>query len=180
MRIVAGERKGARLVAPRGAATRPTSDRAREALFGLLGDVSGLRMLDLFAGSGALGLEALSRGAAHCDFCETSAAALRSLRENIERLGYADRSTVRRQDARRRLAADAAAGRVYDLLLLDPPYRMLPALQAALTPYLPDVLVPRGIAVVESSAGAEPPDVGLRLDTTRTYGEARITVYSHA
>ncbi len=66
------------------------------------------------------------------------------------------------------------------MLLLDPPYRMLPALQAALTPNLPHVLVPRGIAVVESSAGAEPPDIGLPLDTTRIYGEARITVYTNA
>ena len=80
MRIIAGERRGARLVAPAGRETRPTGDRAREALFAMLGDVAGLRVLDAFAGSGALGLEALSRGAAHATFWETSAAALRSIR----------------------------------------------------------------------------------------------------
>src|ERR671931_633449 len=114
MRIVAGERKGARLAAPRGRDTRPTSDRVRESLFSLLGDVTGARVLDPFAGSGALGLEALSRGAAHADLCDVDRAALAALRENAARLRYADRCTIRRQDARRRLAADRAAGGTYD------------------------------------------------------------------
>ena len=83
MRIVAGERKGMRLDAPAGRGTRPTSDRLRESLFSVLGDVSGLRVLDPFAGSGALGLEALSRGAVRADFCETAAPALRALRANV-------------------------------------------------------------------------------------------------
>src|SRR5438045_2681892 len=118
MRIVAGERKGARLLAPRGADTRPTSDLVREALFGILRDVAGAQVLDPFAGSGALGLEALSRGAARAEFCELSATALRALRANVERLGYADRCAVRRQDGRRRIRADAAAGRTYDLIVI--------------------------------------------------------------
>ena len=97
MRIVAGERGGTRLSAPRGDGTRPTRDRVREALFAILGDVEGADVLDAFAGSGALGLEALSRGAATAAFCETSTAALRALRENVE-------------PARLRRPGDGAAG----------------------------------------------------------------------
>jgi len=106
MRIVAGERKGARIAAPPGRGTRPTSDRVRESLFAILADIAGARVLDPFAGSGALGFEALSRGAAGVAFCELDAAALAVLRENAARLRYADRCTIRRQDGRRRLASD--------------------------------------------------------------------------
>src|SRR5919197_1684879 len=157
MRIVAGERKGARLAAPRGRDTRPTSDRVRESLFSLLGDVTGARVLDPFAGSGALGLEALSRGAAHADLCDVDRAALAALRENAARLRYADRCTIHRQDARRRLAADRAAGVTYDLVLLDPPYAMLSALSAQLEADLPALLAPGGRAVLERPAPAAPP-----------------------
>jgi 16S rRNA (guanine966-N2)-methyltransferase len=180
MRIVAGERKGMRLDAPAGRETRPTSDRLRETLFSVLGDVSALRVLDPFAGSGALGLEALSRGAARAEFCDTSSAALRALRANVERLGYGDRAGIRRQDARRRLAADAAAGETYQLILLDPPYRMLAGLQEDFSLHLPRLLVTGGLAVVESAAGEPPPAIPLRLDTTRVQSAARLTVYRHA
>jgi 16S rRNA (guanine966-N2)-methyltransferase len=180
VRIIAGERRGARLAVPRGAATRPTSDRTRESIFSLLGDVSGLDVLDPFAGSGALGLEALSRGASHVVFCETSQAALRALRDNVERLGYGERATVLRGDGRRRMAADAAAERRYHLLLLDPPYRMLPALQAPFSLHLPRLLHEGGLAVVESAGAQEPLDLPLELDTTRVYGETRVSVYRHA
>jgi 16S rRNA (guanine966-N2)-methyltransferase len=179
MRIVAGERKGLRLDAPPGRDTRPTSDRMREALFSMLGDVSDLTVLDPFAGSGALGLEALSRGAASAVFCETAAPALRALRANVERLGYRDRAEVRRQDARRRLAADARAGHRYQLIMLDPPYRMLTALQEDFSLHLLHLLVPGGIAVIESPASDEPLDLPLRLDTTRVHGGSRLTVYEH-
>ena len=176
MRIVAGERKGMRLDAPAGRGTRPTSDRLRESLFSILGDVSGLRVLDPFAGSGALGLEALSRGAARADFCETAAAALRA---NVDRLGYGDRAVVRRQDARRRLAADARAGTGYELIMLDPPYRMLTALQEDFSLHLPHLLVPGGIAVIESPTSQQPLELPLRMDTTRVQGGSRLTVYLH-
>jgi len=177
MRIIAGERRGARIAAPAGAATRPTGDRAREALFAILGDVTGLRVLDAFAGSGALGLEALSRGAAHATFWETSADALRAIRANVATLGYAERSTVRRADARRRMTSEAAGGATYDLILLDPPYRMLAALQPAFSLHLPALLVPNGLAIVEGPAGSEPLDLGLAVDTTRRYGDERLTIY---
>jgi len=177
VRIIAGERRGARLVAPAGRETRPTGDRAREALFAMLGDVAGLRVLDAFAGSGALGLEALSRGAAHATFWETSAAALRAVRTNVAALGYDERSTVGRADAVRRMASEAAHGAAYDLILLDPPYRMLAALQPAFSLHLPALLVPDGLAVVEGPAASDPLELGLAVDTTRRYGDERLTIY---
>ncbi len=179
MRIIAGEKRGIRLAVPPGRTTRPTGDRAREALFSMLGDVSALRVVDAFAGSGALGLEALSRGAATCLLAETSAPALRALRDNVERLGYGDRATVRRADARRLLAAEAGSGAAYDLILLDPPYRMLAALQPAFSLHLPALLVPGGLAVVEGPAGSEPFELPLALEVSRRYGDERISIYRH-
>ena len=180
MRIVAGERKGVPLEAPPGRDTHPSSDGLREALFSILGDVGGLRVLDAFAGSGALGLEALSRGAGHAVFCETAPLALRALRANVERLGYRDRCEVRRQDGRRRIAADARAGAAYELLLLDPPYRMLAALQTDFSLHLPALLVPDGLAVIESAASSPPLQLPLTLDSTRVHGAGRLTVYRNA
>ncbi len=177
MRVIAGERKGFRLDAPLGSETRPTADRVREALFSILGDVEGLTVLDAFAGSGALGLEALSRGAARAIFCDTSTAALRVLRDNIQRCGYGDRAGVHRQDARRRMAADHDAGVTYELILLDPPYRMLPVLQTSFVLHLPALLVPDGLVTLESSGSAEAPALPLRLETTRLRGDVRLTVY---
>lgn len=179
MRIVAGERRGTRLAAPPGRTTRPTSDRVRESLFAILADVAGLRVLEPFAGTGALGFEALSRGAASVAFCELEPAALAVLRENAARLRYADRCTIRRQDGRRRLAADAAAGVTYDLILLDPPYRMLPTLIPALDHWLPALLVPGGRAVLESDARSAPPGLALPAAAERVYGGTRVTVLAH-
>jgi 16S rRNA (guanine966-N2)-methyltransferase len=179
MRIVAGERKGTRLAAPPGRGTRPTPDRAREALFAILADVSGARVLDPFAGTGALGFEALSRGAAAVAFCELDPAALAVLRENAARLRYADRCTIRRQDGGRRLAADSAAGVTYDLIFLDPPYRMLPTLTDHLARRLPGLLAPAGRAVLESDAGEAAPLLPLPVLAERTYGGTRITVVGH-
>jgi 16S rRNA (guanine966-N2)-methyltransferase len=177
MRIVAGERKGMRLAAPRGGATRPTSDMVREATFAILGDVAGLTVLEPFAGTGALGLEALSRGAASVQFCEVSQAALHALRENVRRLEYAGRAIVRRQDGRRRMAADRARGTSYDLLLLDPPYRMLPILQDDLSLHLPDLLRPGGRAVVEGATETPALALPLPLLVDRVHGGTRIAVY---
>jgi 16S rRNA (guanine966-N2)-methyltransferase len=177
VRIIAGEGRGTRLVTPRGRGTRPTSDRAREALFSMLGDVTGLRVLDAFAGSGALGLEALSRGAAQAVFCETSGPALHALHANVERLGWEERCQIARVSGLRRMQADTRNGAAYDLILLDPPYTMLPALQPAFSLHLPVLLVPGGLAVVESPSADPPLELGLELDTTRTYGEARLSLY---
>jgi len=126
MRIIAGEFKGRALQGPEALGTRPTADRVREALFShleaRLGGLEGLRVLDAFAGTGALGLEALSRGAAHCVFVETDPAALTVLRANIGHCGADSRATVRRGNAFV-LAARLATADPFDLVLLDPPYR---------------------------------------------------------
>lgn len=121
MRIVAGEFGGRRLARPKDDRVRPTADRVREAWMSILGPrLRDARVLDLYAGSGALGLEALSRGAQHCDFVELAGASLTALAANIVALGVASRTTVHRGDARR-FVEKLAPGR-YDLVLADPPY----------------------------------------------------------
>jgi 16S rRNA (guanine966-N2)-methyltransferase len=175
VRIIAGSRKGARLVAPKGLDTRPTGDRAREAAFNLIGPVDGARVLDLFAGTGAMGLEALSRGASSAVFVERDRAAADALVRNVDKLGLQG-ATVLRDDAARVLAADARSGARYDLVLIDPPYRMLAGLLPTLATYLPSVLEPDGLVVVESDAREEP-ELPLPKRTSRRYGSARITLF---
>jgi 16S rRNA (guanine966-N2)-methyltransferase len=175
MRIIAGSRKGARLIAPKGLATRPTGDRAREAAFNLIGPVDGARVLDIFAGSGAMGLEALSRGAASAVFVERDRAAADAIVRNLEKLALAGAAVIR-DDAARVLAADARAGKRYDLVLVDPPYRMLAGLLPMLSAYLPSVLEPGGLVVVESDAREEP-ELPLPKRTSRRYGSARVTLF---
>jgi 16S rRNA (guanine966-N2)-methyltransferase len=175
MRIIAGSRKGARIFAPRGHDVRPTGDRVREAVFNLIGPVDEMEVLDLFAGSGAMGLEALSRGAASVTFVESGRAAADTIVRNLDKLEL-DGATVLREDAARTLAADVAAGRRYDLVLIDPPYRMLAKLLPTLAAYVPAVVAPDGIVVVESDAKEEP-ELPLPLRTSRRYGSARVTVF---
>ena len=175
MRIIAGSRKGARIVAPKGWDTRPTGDRAREAAFNLIGPVEGATVLDLFAGSGAMGLEALSRGAERAVFVESDPDAVRAIERNLDKLRLTGATVVRR-DARTALAAEASARRVYDLVIADPPYTEWPELERTLAAYLADVLAPDGLLVVETAARVEPA-LPLRLRTSRRYGSARLTLY---
>ena len=175
MRIIAGSRKGARIFAPAGRETRPTGDRLREAAFNLIGPVDGARVLDLYAGSGAMGLEALSRGAARVTFVESGREALRTIERNLDKLRLAGAEVVA-GDAARRVAADASAGRRYDLVLIDPPYRMLETALAKLAPNLAAVVEPHGLVVVESDA-RETPELPLPLRTSRRYGSSRVTVF---
>jgi 16S rRNA (guanine966-N2)-methyltransferase len=175
LRIIAGSRKGARIFAPRGADTRPTGDRVREAVFNLVGPVDGAEALDLFAGSGAMGLEALSRGAAKVTFVEADRAAAQTILRNLDKLRL-EGATVLREDSLRKLAADAAGGRRYDLVLIDPPYRMLPGILPALAAHAPAVVAPDGLVVLESDAREEP-DLPLPLRTSRRYGSARVTIF---
>src|SRR5918997_5069981 len=120
LRIIAGSRKGARIFAPKGRETRPTGDRVREAAFNLIGPVDGMRVLDLYAGSGAMGLEALSRGAESATFVDLNPASLRALEQNIAMLGVADAVTVNRGDALR--FAERLPEAAFDLVFADPPY----------------------------------------------------------
>jgi 16S rRNA (guanine966-N2)-methyltransferase len=175
VRVIAGEWGGRRLVAPPGAATRPTSDRVREALFSVLGErIGGARVLDLFAGSGALGIEALSRGAAAATFVDSAAAALKALRANLEALGA--EAVVRKADAVRFATNAAAAGDQYDLVFLDPPYRLAGRLGAQLSAILPAVLAPGGAVVAESDR-REPIELSLPLLDERRYGDTLIRIH---
>ncbi len=176
MRIVAGSRKGQRIAAPTGAATRPTSDRVREALFSIVGSLEGASVLDLFAGSGALGLEALSRGAVSCVFVERDRAAARTIRANLEKLRLVGAEIVER-DAAAFLRDAGARGRRYDLVLADPPYEEWERHAPPLAELVPAVLADDALLVVESE-GRVQPELPLALVTTRRYGSARITVFS--
>jgi 16S rRNA (guanine966-N2)-methyltransferase len=175
VRIIAGSNKGARIFAPKGQ-TRPTSDRAREAAFNLIGPVDDATVLDLFAGSGAMGLEALSRGAASAVFVENDREARRTIDRNLDKLGLTGARVVP-QDAVRALATEASAGRRYDLVLVDPPYEMFASMQNGLSRYLPAVLAEDGLVVVETHAGEEPELPSLALRTSRRYGSARISLF---
>jgi len=170
--VIAGELGGRRLRAPRGAATRPTAERVREAVFSMLGELGGLRVLDLFAGSGALGIEALSRGAAHATFVERAPAPLAALRANLAALGLLERSTVRAGDA---LTALRGPG-TYDLVFLDPPYAMAEALAGELERALPAVLA-AGARVVSESDRRAPPALALPLERERRYGDTLIRIH---
>jgi len=174
MRIIAGSRKGHTIVAPPGRETRPTSDRVRENVFNILGPVDGAIVLDLYAGSGAMGLEALSRGAARAVFVESDGDAVRAIERNLDKLRL--QATVLRRDAIGALAAEAAAGRKYDLVLVDPPYDMVLDLQPQLARYLPAVLADDGVIVLETDARTQP-ELPLAERTSRKYGHTRVTVY---
>jgi 16S rRNA (guanine966-N2)-methyltransferase len=175
VRIIAGSRKGHRIAAPKGQDTRPTGDRVREAAFNLIGPVDDATVLDLYAGSGAMGLEALSRGASAATFVEADPRAAAAIRQNLEKLRLTGARIVR-EDAARALAAEAASDRKYDLVLVDPPYDRYLELQPMLARYLPHVLSPDGLIVVETEQRIEP-ELPFEQRTSRRYGAARLTLF---
>lgn len=180
MRIIAGELKGQRLVAPKGWKVRPTSDRVREAIFSALGErVDGARVLDLYCGTGALAIEALSRGAASAVLVDQDT---RPALGNIQRLGLAERAELVRADVGRWLGgvSSAAAAGKFDLVFVDAPYRLADRVARHLNEHLPLLLAENGRAVIES--GARRP---LRIDSLeplrqRRYGAADVTIYAEA
>jgi 16S rRNA (guanine966-N2)-methyltransferase len=172
VRVVAGELRGRRLESPPGRATRPTSDRAREALFSILGPVAGARVLDLYAGSGALAIEALSRGAAHADLVERDPRAAAAIRRNLDALGIAV-AAVHRRDV---LAFLRAGGGPYDLVFADPPYSCAPRLAGPLSRALPAVLSEKAVIVTESDKRL-PLELELPLVDERAYGDTRIALH---
>ena len=176
MRIIGGTHRGRRIAAPKGGHTRPTGDRVREALFNLVGPVDGASVLDLYAGSGALGLEALSRGARRCVFVETDGVACRAIRANLETLGLTG-GLVTQRDAAAVLREERTAGRRHELLLLDPPYERWQQLEPRLGELVPAVVAEAGMVVVETDARVEP-TLPLDLVTTRRYGSARLTLFA--
>lgn len=179
MRIVGGRLGGRRLAAPRGDATRPTSDKVREAVFNVLGDVAGLAVLDLYAGTGALALEALSRGAARAVCVESSRAALDSLRDNARALGLAPVVVARPVE---RAANHAAPHGPFDLVFADPPYALVDSGDAAtaIARHVP-AAADRALFVVEHAARSAAPSIeGLTRDETRTWGDTSVTFFSRA
>jgi 16S rRNA (guanine966-N2)-methyltransferase len=181
MRVIAGRLGGRRLVAPRGAArTRPTSDRVREATFSILGDLTGARVLDLFAGTGALGIEALSRGAERSVFVEQERLALRALRLNLSSLRLGPPlAELRAGDALAALALARERGEAYDLTFVDPPYGAARELGEPLSASLPAVLSPGARVVAESDRRRPLRLTGLTPLTQRRYGDTLIAIYSH-
>ena len=175
MRIVAGTYGGRRITAPPGGDTRPTSDRVREALFSVLGpSVQGARVLDLFAGSGALGIEALSRGAVRAVFVERSHKAAAAIRANLESLGID--AEVRTVDARAALRSASARREAYDLVFLDPPYRRAAELGRELSEGLAPLLA-AGARVVTESDRRAPLELNLPLADERRYGDTVIRIH---
>ncbi|NNC47147.1 MAG: 16S rRNA (guanine(966)-N(2))-methyltransferase RsmD [Sphingomonas sp.] len=181
MRIIAGQHRGRPLIAPRGQDTRPTADRTRETLFSMLvsriGDLGELWVADLFAGSGALGLEALSRGAARAVFVENDRAALDAIRQNIAALGYEARSEVRPQSAK---ILTTPVKRGFDIVFADPPYEpgsgdaVVEAIDAA------NWLLPGGWLAIETDAKEEVAPGPMKLEVSRKVGRSRVTLLSRA
>ena len=198
MRIIAGEARGRPIVAPRGEETRPALDRTRESIFSILGDtIEGASVLDLFAGSGAFGLEALGRGARSVVFVENNPAALRSLERNIKELGFEGRSRVRRSDALTTPARDPAHepaqqqgptqqnGDAYDFVFLDPPFALLDhpgaaeRLRARVEELLAGDLASDGALVLRLPAERELPLL-RRPQDQRLFGASRVLFYRGA
>ncbi|MEM9168779.1 MAG: 16S rRNA (guanine(966)-N(2))-methyltransferase RsmD [Pseudomonadota bacterium] len=183
MRIIAGEFGGRRIVAPAGRVARPTTDRTREALFNMLAhrdDVAfeGARVIDLFAGSGALGLEALSRGAAWCLFVETDAASRGAIRDNIEALGLFGRTRIHRRSATRLGDKPAGVGPPFDLAFLDAPYREALSSPALATLAEGGWLRPGALAIVEQATDEEAASAaGFEEDARRAYGDTTVRIY---
>jgi 16S rRNA (guanine966-N2)-methyltransferase len=170
MRVVAGELGGRRLLTPRGGSIRPTTDRVREALFAILGSVENAAVLDLFAGTGAVALEAISRGAGRAVLVDTDPGPARA---NVAALGLGDRCEVVGADAIRFLRRDR--GR-YDLVFIDPPYRLARRLASQLEELVPGRLAAGGRAVVES-ASRQPLELDLPLLDSRDYGATAIRIH---
>ncbi|HEU4368031.1 MAG TPA: 16S rRNA (guanine(966)-N(2))-methyltransferase RsmD [Methylomirabilota bacterium] len=182
MRIIAGALKGRRLVTPRGAVTRPTADQVRIALMDTLAPrLGGARVLDLFAGAGGVGLEALSRGAAHVTLVERDARAVAALRDNVATLGVGALARVRRGDVLREIPALYRAGERFDVVFLDPPY------DAGLVEETLAALGGGGLLLAEAwviaqhfTKRAPPQTVGaLAAFRTRRFGETTLSFYRH-
>jgi 16S rRNA (guanine(966)-N(2))-methyltransferase RsmD len=174
VRIIAGSRKGHRIEAPRGRGTRPTSDRVRENVFNLVAPwVEDAEVLDLYAGSGAMALEALSRGASTAVFVEADVDACRAINANLDKLRISG-VRVLCQDVVRFLATER---REYDLVFCDPPYAGYESLEPQLARYLPRLVAGDGLLVLETSSKHRAPELPLTLRTSRRYGATRISLF---
>lgn len=178
MRVIAGSARGRRLNAPAGLEARPTTDRVKESIFNIIQfDIEGRRVLDLFSGSGQLGIEALSRGAASCVFVEQSEKTAGLIRHNLEQTGLRAQGRVVRQDAFSYLAS---CGEEFDLIFLDPPYHTRLRAQALTVIATIDNVSDNGIIVCESAADETLPELSApyRKGKEYRYGSVKITLYS--
>ena len=180
MRVISGEFRGRKLATPRGDETRPTADRVKEAMFSMLGPLEGTRVLDLFAGSGALGIEALSRGASHAVFVEQSRPALGALGENLKLLGLESRTSILGVAVARSTARVLALG-PFDVALVDPPYAEV---ADGSVPVLLGTLIERGalppgaILLLEHATRDPVPVIpGTEPDRSRKYGTTTVSIY---
>ncbi len=183
MRVIAGAAHGRRLKAPRGLVTRPATARARESIFSRLQvrlDFEGIRVLDIFAGSGSLGIEALSRGAARATFIDSSREAARTITDNLERLGLVEHGRVMLSDVRRAFAELARAGETFDLIFIDAPYKE-DISAAVLASIARDELAAPGAWIVirqfKRAAGPPPAPDGFERTAVATIGDHRIAFY---
>ncbi len=177
MRVISGTARGRRLKELPGMDTRPTTDKVKEALFNIVQfDVEGRRVLDLFAGTGQLGIEALSRGAAFCDFVDVSPAAVKIIRENVSTVGFGDRSAVHQRDF---LAFLQGRREKYGLILLDPPYALTALERALETIAAIDITAENGIIVCESPVEKSLPELAPPYEKGREYryGKIKLTLY---
>jgi len=175
MRITGGQARGLRLAVTRGPGVRPTSSRVRGALFQLLGEAKGAKVLDLYAGTGALGIEALSRGAAWVDFVEQDVRLCRTIQQNLRAAGFAERGEVHRAHVEKALGSLQGP---YDAVLMDPPYGT-PGLDQVMQ-RLDGILARKGIVVLEHSKRDAAADVygALRRKTQRRYGDTELSIYA--
>lgn len=183
MRIIGGKFSGRRIIAPKGMTARPTTDRTRESLFNILAarddvDFEDARIIDLFAGSGALGLEAMSRGGAWCLFVDTDAGARGAIRDNVEALGLFGCTRIHRRSAASLGAKPAGVGPPFSLAFLDPPYRKDLCEPAMQTLREGGWLAPGAVVVVEQAKDEAPPTLpGFHETDRRRYGDTQIGVY---
>ena len=177
MRIIAGSKRGCAIAAPKGMDTRPTLDRVKESLFGIIQfEISGKRVLDLFAGSGSLGLEAISRGAEFAYFCDLSRAASKVVKENIQKLGFTDRAKVYECSFEAAITAIARSGQLIDIVFIDPPYSA-GIYTRALTALKESAILAQGAILIAEHAPGLPPDIpaGLAVYNSRRYGDVSLT-----
>ncbi|MCC7384972.1 MAG: 16S rRNA (guanine(966)-N(2))-methyltransferase RsmD [Deltaproteobacteria bacterium] len=181
MRIVSGSLGGRRLRTPKGSAVRPTADKVRQALFNILGDLEGLSVLDLFAGSGAISFEALSRGAQHATLVERGRPSLEAIEDNAATLRIpATAIEILRMPVERALELLARSGRRFDRIFADPPYTDAPALHPEVLRQAPALLEAGGLIVLEHARRDTPPIAppGLRMTQSRGYGETALSFYA--
>lgn len=180
-RIIAGTHKGMNLFAPSGKTSRPTSDRAKEALFSMIGDdIEGMRVLDVFAGSGQIAFEALSRGAKHATLIERDRDAIFAINKNIAKTHWGDRVTLMGGDCRRYLAMLKRRGELFDFIYVDPPWGASEVFALQISHDIPHLLSDDGLLVVESERKKpvlELEDVGLRLVKSCQYGICVLSFY---